>query len=360
MADSTKSWNFQYAERIKFMGIVIAVVVLMFLGIAGGISIVILKPSFVFKMQGLEYDEENTRKGEGTATEGQNGANPVDGQPVRDTKKFLPHRNIEDGIIDLGYHNYRAIVECSSLNYFLMSDVQQQMVEASYQRFLNSITFPISIYIQTREFDTESMMSNLWKNIESAEKKFPSTSGYMREYAANMEALTEYIGNEKIKKKYIIVYYNSTELSGLSSLTSGELREYAVTELKNRCQIIINGLAGVGISAKRLDTDMVTECIYAYIHRTSYLIAKEIADGTFDSLSIDGENKLDDKTVTMTAILSEAQERINTQLRAGRNTNYEDIIYSYVTGVLEYFKDRLESDEGIQELLNVANQNEGK
>lgn len=337
------------------MAIIIIMVVGMFIAILVAVFISVFKPDLIFKMKGMDFDEDgNVLEKKNTKSELQH-VNPMDNQQIGDTKSFIPIEDkdgIINGILNLGYHNYRAIIECSSLNYFLMSEQGTDLVELSFQRFLNSLTFPISIYTQTREFDTGEMLAKLHKNIEESEKRFPGASAYMREYEASMEALTEYMNNEKIKKKYIIVHFNGGELNGLSALNGQEIREYALNELENRCQIVINGMAGMGITAKVLDTAGTMECIYAYVHRTVSSIAREIADGTLDALAINSENPvIYGKTEIMTAILNEAQMRIDTQIREGKTTYNEDMVCSYITGVLEFFKERLESDEGIQELV---------
>lgn len=329
--------------------------------------IIIVKPDVVYKIKGMEFDENGEiREGQTKNQMSGSPSNPMDGKTVGDAKAFLPFSEkdgIIDGIINLGYHNYRAIIECSSLNYFLMSEQGQDLVELSFQRFLNSLTFPISLYNQTRQFDTEGMMKNLNSNVLEAEKKFPGAASYMRQYAENMQYLTDYIGNEKIKKKYIIVHFDGRELNGtsLNALNGREIREHAIEQLRNRCQIVINGLAGMGITAKMLDDEGVSECIYAYVHRSCYKVAGDVSRGIYDSLTINKDTAPNtDRNETLSVILNEAQNRINTQVRSRNQTGKEDTIYSYLYDVLEYFKTNILTEEGKELLYQNALEENGE
>lgn len=274
---------------------------------------------------------------------------PIAGQMIGDTKSFIPFagKGIENSAINMGYYNYRAIIEVSSINFALMSDGEQKIVETSYQRFLNSLNFPVEIYIQTREIDTETIMKNLQKNAGEAVKKFPGINDYLNHYINDMAHLTDYTGNSKIKKKYIIVPYDSSELTDMSALSGEEIREFVLEELDNRCGVVRNGLEGVGLTTKRLNDAEIAECLFAYYHRNLYNVANDFVYNTYDSLVINGELEKPDKRTVFNTILTEAENKINAELRSLDCPDYELKLYKYVNEVLEYFK----SDEGMNELI---------
>lgn len=341
------------------MYILLALTIMMFVLLIGAVVAMIVKPKFLQKYTGMEFDEDGEIKNSGSnGNENISTTNPMDGQLIGDAKEFIPlsdKNGFLNGYLNLGYHNYRAIIEVSSLNYFLMSEQGQDIVDLSYRKFLNTLTFPVSVYTQTQEFDAAAMMQTLKNNVKEAEKLFPGASGYMNEYVANMEYLTDYIGNEKIKKKYIIVWFSGGELKDLSALNASEIREYALSVLSNRCAVVVSGLAKMGLTAKVLDNVGAAECIYAYIHRSVYKIAEGIINGEFDSLAINSDAPADfDKNQLIKTILEETQNSIDTQLRAANCSKEQDTVYAYITSVLEYFKNRMDSDEGFVELYNIA------
>ena len=53
-------------------------------------------------------------------------------------------------------------------------------------------------------------------------------------------------------------------------------------------------------------------------------------------------------------ILEETQNSIDVQLRASNCSKEQDSVYSYITSVLEYFKNRVDSAEGMAELYELA------
>ena len=271
---------------------------------------------------------------------------------VGDTKSFIPVEGFEDFAMDLGHHNYRAIIECTSLNYGLMSMQEQDMVEKSFMRFLNTLSFPIEIYIQTREFDKELVLEKLHDNIRTSSKRFSTLSSYANQYEQQMQYLTDYIGNSKVKKKYIIVPFDNTDLLDVSALNNYEIKQFALEELMGRCQIVMGGISGVGITPTLLDRKGIAECLYSYYHRDFYRIARDILAGDFTTLAVNSETpvQITDRS-TLDAILTEAQNRIKNDMVHSDSEKEELVFYQYIVDVLESFKQDGRG-EGILDLLN--------
>ena len=49
--------------------------------------------------------------------------------------------------------SFRAVVACKSINFDLMSTREREGVEFSYQNFLNSLYFPIQVFIRSQRVD---------------------------------------------------------------------------------------------------------------------------------------------------------------------------------------------------------------
>ena len=80
---------------------------------------------------------------------------------------FLPFEDIKDGVIDLGDFEYRAIIECQSINYDLKTSKEKEMIDASFQRFLDSLSFPITIHLQTKTIDNTKVLQTLENDMIS-------------------------------------------------------------------------------------------------------------------------------------------------------------------------------------------------
>ena len=136
---------------------------------------------------------------------------------IETAQEFLPFKNIRDGVIDMGGHDYRLVIECSSTNYNLKTDTEREMIELSFQKLLNSLTFPITMFIQTKVLDNTKILSQMEEEIKTVIKQHPQMEDYALNYFEEMSNLSDYIGNNKQKKKYIIVPYNeATTLGKLS------------------------------------------------------------------------------------------------------------------------------------------------
>lgn len=271
---------------------IIAVIILLFIGI-GFIGYITVK-----KIKETDPNNiENTLK-----------------QNVKTVQEFLPFENIKDNVIDLGQHQYRAIIKCNSINYRLKTDKEKLVIEASYQRFLNSLMHPISIFIQTKTMDNSRMLKNLKADIEKSIEDFPVLSNYGESFYSEMTDIYERIGNNKEKNKYIIVPYN--EAITLSDLTDDEKYEYSIKELQSRCQIIIDNLQGIGISSNMLNTTEVLELVYSNYHKDNLSQFESIANGEFLTMTVKGEDKLSKVTDEgrLDWILYEAQLRLETEL----------------------------------------------
>ncbi|MDD5318402.1 MAG: hypothetical protein PHF79_01075 [Candidatus Pacebacteria bacterium] len=67
--------------------------------------------------------------------------------PSKATQQFVPIKEVRDGVLVLKDNSMRAIVLTSSLNFALKSADEQGAIIAQFQNFLNSINFPIQIYV---------------------------------------------------------------------------------------------------------------------------------------------------------------------------------------------------------------------
>src|SRR5690348_14060125 len=50
-------------------------------------------------------------------------------------------------------HDYRALLEVSSVNYALKTSGEQDAILAGYRAFLNGLTFPVQLLVQVRPLD---------------------------------------------------------------------------------------------------------------------------------------------------------------------------------------------------------------
>jgi hypothetical protein len=182
------------------------------------------------------------------------------------TQNALQISEIRDGVVIMSDGSFRAVVMCHSINFDLMSPQEREAVEFSYQGFLNSLYFPVQIFIRSKEQD--NMLLGL----------------LMEDYIAFLADIAQQT-NIMDKKFYLVVKFPDTEqdvrkalkqsasfFTGMAELLSPSKQAHVVidestlekakTELRNRIQAVMQGLAQCGIQSLPLDTEELIELYY--------------------------------------------------------------------------------------------------
>lgn len=87
-------------------------------------------------------------------------------RPPKDssTERYLPFSEIRDNLIMMKDGSSRMVLRVHALNFNLKSTEEQDAILMSYQRFLNSLNFPIQIIVRSLKVDIEAYINRL-KNI---------------------------------------------------------------------------------------------------------------------------------------------------------------------------------------------------
>ena len=227
---------------------------------------------------------------------------------------FLPFEDIKDSVLHLGDFKYRAILETEGINYDLKTNKEKEVIDASYQRFLDSLTFQITFFIQTRTVDNATVLETLENDMVETVKEYPQLHTYATVYLQEMAKLSETIGNDKQKKKYIIIPYE--DAMGLTYSSEGEKYEESIRGLSARCQLVMDGLASLGVKTKILSSIEIAELIYSTYHRDNSSDIDQIVNGEYMSLIVDGPNSLEKITRNNSIewMLSELENRLRMEL----------------------------------------------
>ncbi len=224
---------------------------------------------------------------------------------------FLPFEDIRNNMIVLPNFNYRAVIECSSLNYDLKTENEREQIELSFQQFINSLSFPVSIFLQTKEIDNSRRIETLKSEISSTLIEFPNMRTYAEHFLNDMEHLNVRIGNNQQKKRYIVVSYD--DAMTLGELTNEERASYANKELLNRCNLVRSRLDAVGIISHTMSTAELIELIYSCYNREGFSYSEAISSNDAFALFVDGvEDKFIDlpRIGVLDLILGESINRI--------------------------------------------------
>jgi len=71
------------------------------------------------------------------------------------TQRNLVFSGVKDNVIIMKDDSSRLILKCSSINFLLKSTEEQDSIIISFQRFLNTLKFPIQILIRSKKLDID-------------------------------------------------------------------------------------------------------------------------------------------------------------------------------------------------------------
>jgi len=121
------------------------------------------------------------------------------------TQKYLDIAEIREDVVILKDGTLRAVILCSSVNFALKAEEEQNALIYGYMEFLNTLEHPLQIVIQSRKLDIESYLRRLRESlrVQVNELLKIQISGYLDYITELIE-----IGEIMTKKFFLIVPYN--------------------------------------------------------------------------------------------------------------------------------------------------------
>lgn len=195
------------------------------------------------------------------------------------TQNTLLFSEMRENMIIMSDGSFRAVVECQSINFDLMSAREREGVEFSYQNFLNSLYFPVQILIRSRRVDIGPYLDRLAEIRRNQDNMLLNV--LMDDYMDFIDVLAQE-ANIMDKSFYVVVpYYQKGDESvtkqqakGLfNSFFSGK-KEASVTkidqvtyakakdEIKNRLDSVMSGMFQMGVKSRQLNTKELGELLY--------------------------------------------------------------------------------------------------
>ena len=211
--------------------------------------------------------------------------------------KFMEFDNIRDNmIIQKDGKRFLMVIGCQGINYDLMSGLEKNSVEQGFLQFLNTLRYPIQIYVQTRTVNLGGSINTYKQRVDEIAKEYANKqieynqkvrSGKyekrelekeyyelarqrnLYEYGIDIINNTERMSlNKNILSKhyYIVISYYSEESSD-EKYDKEEILNIAFSELYTKAQTLINALAVCGINSKVLDSMELAELLYVAYNR---------------------------------------------------------------------------------------------
>ena len=209
-------------------------------------------------------------------------------KPIADnsTQRNLAFSSIKDNIVLMKDDSARLVLKCTSINFLLKSEEEQDAIIISFQRFLNTLKFPIQILVRSKKLDIDSYLENL--KDKALKQKNPLLQNQTYEYIEYLKKLIE-VAQIMKKEFYIIVPYDTLEdisvrdtsllapfkqfwasmfHSGVDiAMIKSQIRQFSKTkkELISRANNVKTGLENIWVKAEALTkNELVTFLIDYY------------------------------------------------------------------------------------------------
>lgn len=180
------------------------------------------------------------------------------------TEQLIEVEEIREGTLILKDGSLRAILLVSSLNFDLISQQEREATIYQFQNFLNSLEFPIQILVQSRRVNITHYLDYL-KELEEKQ-----TNELLKLQTKNYrEFVASWIAGGRIMTKnfYVIVPFFPV---GLKKKTGEKLRPEVFsmykTQLMQRVEFIIRGLANCGLTAIPLSSAEIVDLLWTLYH----------------------------------------------------------------------------------------------
>ena len=237
------------------------------------------------------------KKNNNTSSKKKNDKNEKDVQK-EDVFKFMEFDRILDNmIVQNDGTKFTMAIKCKGINYDLMSEMEQLAVEEGFITFLNTLRYPIQLYVQAQNIDLKGAISTYKKNASGIQTEYESINKQyvelidqfdakeediriveekrnrvlnVYEYAADIINYVEKLSlNKNLLQRnfYVLVSYYSSEITVSSNFSKEEMINICYNELLTRAQSIISGLSACSVFGTVLTSNELADLIYTAYNR---------------------------------------------------------------------------------------------
>lgn len=249
---------------------------------------------------------------------------------------FMEFDKIEDNmIVRKNGRQYIMVIECQGVNYDLMSGLEKNSVEQGFLQFLNTLRYPIQLYIQTRTVNLGSSINRYKTRVNSIRNEYMrkqmeynsmiNTDEYtareinnarfelvkaqnLYEYGLDIVNNTEKMNLNKniLKKHYYVVLSHVPEENTNAGYDAEEIKSMAFSDLYTKAQALISSLGVCDVAGKVLDSEELAELLYIAYNRDeseTYQLDNALKAGV-DELYSTAKNVLDKRMEEIDAEIS--------------------------------------------------------
>ncbi len=282
-----------------------------------------------------------------------------------DVMKFMEFDRIEDDmIIQENGNKFIMVLRCQGINYDLMSETEMLAVEEGFSNFLNTLKYPIQLYVQARSLNLEESIKAYKERLGLLRDDYSKaeTAAYNTKRANKLtlkekEAIDFEVRKKKIlleygadiinyvekmslnrnilqRKYYVVVSYYASELGLATNFTKEEAHDLAYSELYTRCRSIASALTPCGVESSIMKSDELAEMLYIAYNKDDADVfnIKKAIDNGFYRLYSTAQDVLEKKQIAIDNAVREqavveaelALKKAVERLRKANDITYEE------------------------------------
>lgn len=173
------------------------------------------------------------------------------------TQQFIEIEDIREDVVYLRGRNACSILEVSSVNFFLLSQDEQNARIYGYMSLLNSLSFALQIVIISKRIDLTSYLGSLDHKITMTQN--PRVSEHLRLYRDFIQELIKDAGLLD-KKTYVVIPFTSLELGPAVGKKDYNLRvSEAITSKRTN---VMTQIERIGLSSRVLKAEELSRVFF--------------------------------------------------------------------------------------------------
>lgn len=189
------------------------------------------------------------------------------------TKQFVKIQDIRDDVLILKDGSLRQVIRVGSTNFELKSQDEQLAILAGFRDFLNSLDFSLEIMVMSRKLNIGKYLAFLDQIIDAQQNELMRIQAI--EYSRFVKELTQ-LANIMSKNFFVVIpFFIGPRVKGgiIQTVKSifkpseavkfnpEEFESYR-TQLNQRVNLVYENLAGLGLGAKVLQKEELTNLYY--------------------------------------------------------------------------------------------------
>ena len=290
---------------------------------------------------------------------------------------FMDFEEVKDNmIIRKNRSQYIMVVRCKGGNYDLMSEEEKVSVESGFVKFLNTLKYPIQLYVQTTSLNLRDIIKDYNKRLDEMRNEIKEIEQQIRiakasgdekqierlifegrrkenvfEYSRDISEYIERMSmNKNIlqQKRYIAISYYASEVDNAENLGKDELDNICFSELYTRTQTIIRTLGSAGVTGKILNSEELSELLYVAYNRDEAEVMEisRAIEAEYDALYSVGKDVLEKrKQVLEEKIDREAIELATESIKqADEKLKNEKKVVKKALEIVDEYKDQMSEE----------------